>query len=211
MGWLRATQAHILTHSPTAVSTRLGTLQRHTSAHPQTRTSPPPSPARPTVDCSHIQTCQRHPDKHAQVHRTPYRVSHANTYMSASLAYTGNPSQAPGPMHTCRTTPGPSTMPAPSAALPGAAHWISSLTAPSLCGPRCDPTPTPTRTPTPTPTRPRRLLSILRTEPSPEPVKLAARASAAAAANSKHREVRRKAAAAEPGAGDARRGREAAG
>lgn len=41
-------------------------------------------------------------------------------------------------------------------------------------------------------------------------MKLAARASAAAAANSKHREVRRKAAA-ESGAGDTRRGREAAG
>lgn len=38
-------------------------------------------------------------------------------------------------------------------------------------------------------------------------MKLAARASAAAAANSKHREVRRKAAA-ESGAGDTRRGRE---
>lgn len=35
-----AIQAQVLTHSPTAVSTLPGTLQRHTPAHPQTHTSP---------------------------------------------------------------------------------------------------------------------------------------------------------------------------
>lgn len=81
----RAIQAYVPTHSPTAVSTRLGTLRRHTSAHPQTHTSPPLW----TAHTSRL--AKKHPDKHAPVHRTPYRVSHANTYMSPNLPTQGTP------------------------------------------------------------------------------------------------------------------------
>lgn len=100
------------TQPHSCVNTPGNTAETHISTPTDTHTSPLLWTAHTSKLAKGTQTntppCTGHPQSFTRQHIHVHKP-----------AYTGNPSQARGPKHSCHPTPGLTTMPAPSAVFPG--------------------------------------------------------------------------------------------